>query len=227
MNKLIQTLLKKFSVLIIVFSASFPVYAVTDGGAGWKIVAQLTQALKTMRETLILMNESVDLANDMKKFKLNDSKTWDVFENPLFEKYITDVGGKESWALTTEAFGTATELDELMSEISDESDKLDGNDKHRWEQNRDLVRTYSKMRRLRKSTKKNFKKTGKIITERESSRITANSSSGMFQVMLEDKEEEKRKEAGLVEGMALKNQMRRNVSSSMANGNYTYGAAGE
>jgi len=213
----------RFNILLLFLLNSPAVLAVADGGAGWKMVAQLTEMLKTMRETLILMNDSVELANDMKRFRVDDTTTWDVFENPLIEKYVGEVGGTEAWAMTTEGLGAAADIDRLVSEIGSEKDKLEGSEETRWRQNRDLLVTYQKMRRLRKATNKNFEKSSKKIKERESNQITANSTTGMFQIMLEDQEQKKIRQVGAVEGEALKNKMRSDVSKSMSKGNYTYG----
>ncbi|MCW9023066.1 MAG: hypothetical protein OQK73_00145 [Gammaproteobacteria bacterium] len=190
--------MRRLSLIGLFYLCASQAQALGSDGSGWKIVSQMQQSLVMLREQIKLVGDHVRLANDMRNISLKNAKSWDVINDPLFSDYMGDWSGTEGFGALS---GTASELQGLDNEaykLSREYSKTSG-EKNGYYGNRDLSSSADMLRKLRRYSVRNFDKANRDLGERDSSQVTAKSTAGVLDLLVDEKaqkiEEQRQQEA--------------------------------
>jgi hypothetical protein len=203
-------------VLVVFLAAQAALYAppaaATDG-SGWKILLEMRKQLIALREQLDTAREGVRLYRDIKQMSEKREKGFDVVNNPLFKEYVLDIGLDGEGSILGTANAVA-DIDYLIEDIDHKIARTEGADRAVYERQREILVTQRNLQRLKRASKREFDEAVKDNPERESSNKTAGATTGMFNLMLLQREKDQQQEANNINGIKMKNDMTRSMANA-------------
>lgn len=204
--------MKRYYLAIFLLIAPVNTWAVSDG-AGWQILIEMKNSIKLLMDQVKIMKQGLDLYRDMQMISENKEKSRDVFTNPLFQKYVGDVSALDGFDDTYKTVAELEEIDSLIDDLDREIARTQGKDREYWQRRKELYITYRNLSVLRRANQSNFNKSGKNNAERDSANLTANATTGLYQIEIERYQKENEQERNAMDS----ERMHKGLKGSLGN----------